>query len=263
MFEEPAQQLVAVNKCEGVYCGLVSDQAMLDNCVAYSAVDFPLVADANQVRDVQKGDLGAEEVWHCVTEHYQQFGLECLQWSFPLERVDRAVVSLLLERGFVEHRVMAMATPAPLVLPIDETLRMFPASSVEPHYTALQKEAHREFPVELAEQMVQHLLRRLGRPRLESYVAFDGKMPVGTLELLSVGPVGRIENVHVAAEHRRRGIATGMFAWIFNLCLQRSRKCVCLSVAKDNPVAQELYRKLGFQYVGDLVSYQSPKIRES
>ena len=109
MFEESAQQLVAVNKCEGVYCGLVSDQAMLDNCVAYSAADFPLVADANQVRDVQKGDLGAEEVWHCVTEHYQQFGLDCLQWSFPLERVDRAVVSLLLDRGFVEHRVMAMA----------------------------------------------------------------------------------------------------------------------------------------------------------
>ena len=263
MFKEPEQQLVAANKCEGVCCGLVSEQAMLDNCVAYSDVDFPLVADANQVRDVQRGAMEAEQVWRQVVEHFAKSGLDCLQWSFPLGRAEDSVVSFLLAHGFIERRVTAMAMQVPPGLQVDDSLRMFPAGSVEQHYIALQQEAHDRFSAEVADQMVQYLVRRLGRPRLESYVAFYGKVPVGTLELLSVGPVGRIANVYVAASHRRRGVATGMFAWMFNLCLQRSRKCVCLSVAKDQPVALELYQKLGFQQVGELISYLSPGLGES
>ncbi|MCA9024300.1 MAG: GNAT family N-acetyltransferase [Planctomycetaceae bacterium] len=57
-----------------------------------------------------------------------------------------------------------------------------------------------------------------------------------------------MEAVHVAAEHRRRGIGTMMLQWAIDEARQRDCRRVQLTTDKRRTEAHGLYQRLGFTF---------------
>jgi ribosomal protein S18 acetylase RimI-like enzyme len=96
-------------------------------------------------------------------------------------------------------------------------------------------------------------LNRLDQWRLEGstfLVAWDDRRPVGHAHLAWDGTklqVPEIQDVYVAEDARRRGVATALTHAAEAEALARGHDRISLSVGTGNFAAQALYARLGFQ----------------
>ena len=99
-------------------------------------------------------------------------------------------------------------------------------------------------------------LNRLDQWRLEGstfLVAWDDRRPVGHAHLAWDGTklqVPEIQDVYVAEDARRRGVATALTRAAEAEALARGHHRISLSVGAGNFAAQALYTRLGFQDAG-------------
>ncbi|MFG0250999.1 MAG: GNAT family N-acetyltransferase [Phycisphaeraceae bacterium JB051] len=83
-------------------------------------------------------------------------------------------------------------------------------------------------------------------------LAFDEEIPVGLMicfegfSTFVCKPLLNIHDVIVHADHRGKGIATAMFAYIEDKARQMNCCKLTLEVLSENKVAQSLYTKCGF-----------------
>ena len=124
------------------------------------------------------------------------------------------------------------------------------------HARQLAEEASARWGPEVAGQLVQTHMLRLDDPQNEGLLALRGGEPVGYASVLSVGELGRIEDVYVAEGYRRQGIGRTVMSRAIELCLRSLFKHVFLTVLPDNEAAVRLYAHLGFVAVGEYVSYR-------
>ena len=73
--------------------------------------------------------------------------------------------------------------------------------------------------------------------------------------VLTVGEIGCITELFVAQRFRRQGIARTMMSRALEICARSLFKHVFLSCEPTNTPAIALYRKLGFEKIGDFVCY--------
>ena len=74
---------------------------------------------------------------------------------------------------------------------------------------------------------------------------------VGPVGMLVVGieeaePAAWISRVFVEADHRGKGIATSLLQSALDICKEKGRPYLSLTVKNDNENAQRLYKSLGF-----------------
>ena len=90
------------------------------------------------------------------------------------------------------------------------------------------------------------------QPGAFSIPAFDGDEPVGlvncfqTLSTFKARPLINIHDVTVKASHRCQGISTRMLREVEAVARQRGCCKLTLEVLEGNRIAQQAYRKLGF-----------------
>jgi GNAT superfamily N-acetyltransferase len=91
-------------------------------------------------------------------------------------------------------------------------------------------------------------------PNEEMIVVEDAGVPVGCFQLSYLPGLmrrgmwrGQIEAVHVAAEHRNRGLGSEMMRWALERCRQRGCGMVQLTSNKKRLDAHRFYERLGFQ----------------
>jgi ribosomal protein S18 acetylase RimI-like enzyme len=89
-------------------------------------------------------------------------------------------------------------------------------------------------------------LNRLGRPTGEYLVAWEDGDPVGHAHIEWALEPPELQDVFVAAAHRRRGIATALTEAAEERVRARGGIVLALTVGADNTAAQALYRKLGY-----------------
>jgi ribosomal protein S18 acetylase RimI-like enzyme len=83
-------------------------------------------------------------------------------------------------------------------------------------------------------------------------LAFDEETPVGLMvcfegfSTFACKPLLNIHDVIVHKDHRGKGVATAMFAYIEDKARQMDCCKLTLEVLSENKVAQGLYRKCGF-----------------
>ena len=80
-------------------------------------------------------------------------------------------------------------------------------------------------------------------------VAWQGDVPVGHLHLALTDPP-ELQDVQVASDHRRRGVATALISAAENEAWVRGYRCMRVSVGIHNEPAQSLYRLCGYADVG-------------
>ncbi len=92
-------------------------------------------------------------------------------------------------------------------------------------------------------------------PTREVYVARKEGRPVGFVILVVTGAfVGYVQSIAVDPEWRGRGIGTRILAFAEERILQMSPN-VFVCVSSFNPDALRLYRRLGYEIVGELPDY--------
>ena len=83
----------------------------------------------------------------------------------------------------------------------------------------------------------------------------DGKV-AGRAGVLAVGDVGRIDQVYVAQAFRRQGVARTLMSRALEICARSLFRHVMLSMEPSNDAARGLYDEIGFQTIGQIVSYR-------
>lgn len=93
-----------------------------------------------------------------------------------------------------------------------------------------------------------------------SYLALVGDDGVvhGYGGLLAIGTEGDIQTIAVAAEARGAGHGRRLMNALLDAAADRGVREVFLEVRADNPVAQELYRSLGFLEIAVRPRYYQP-----
>lgn len=67
--------------------------------------------------------------------------------------------------------------------------------------------------------------------------------------VMSIGDTADVQTIAVAPEHEGRGLGRAMLTWMGEEARARGAEKILLEVRADNPRAQELYLKNGYQHI--------------
>jgi len=138
-----------------------------------------------------------------------------------------------------------------------DKLQVIPARASYRHAEAIARENVEELWPGL-EQLVQARIRRLDDGHFEAMLALENGRAIAGLGILTVGEIGRIENVYVSKDWRRQGIGRLMMIRALDSCARSLFKHVFLSVDPTNAPAIALYQSLGFERIGQMICWKFP-----
>ncbi|MFF0574160.1 ribosomal protein S18-alanine N-acetyltransferase [Streptosporangium saharense] len=89
------------------------------------------------------------------------------------------------------------------------------------------------------------------QPRTRHYVvAVVGEEIVGYAGLYAAGDQADVQTIAVSEGHRRSGIGGAMLTELLTEAVRRGAESVFLEVRADNPGAQAVYHRFGFERIG-------------
>ncbi|MFD5276635.1 ribosomal protein S18-alanine N-acetyltransferase [Pseudarthrobacter sp. NPDC058362] len=106
----------------------------------------------------------------------------------------------------------------------------------------------RLFPVDA--WPLQMFVDELSQPETRSYVVAEGASGiVGYAGLMCIEPIADVQTIAVVPESEGRGIGSTLLAALIAEARQRRAADVLLEVRADNPRAQQLYLRFGFEQI--------------
>lgn len=102
-------------------------------------------------------------------------------------------------------------------------------------------------------------LTKLRAPDITFWTVWDGDLLLGCGALKELSPTqGEIKSMRTPAKHRRRGAGRAVLERIIEVARERGYEWLSLETGSHPAflVAQDLYRKVGFQYSGPFGGYQ-------
>jgi [ribosomal protein S18]-alanine N-acetyltransferase len=120
--------------------------------------------------------------------------------------------------------------------------RMVPADLTEVH--ALER---RLFPVDA--WPLDMFTAELAQPVCWYWVAEQDGAIVGYAGLMCLRPVGDVQTIAVVPEHEGRGIGSALLRTLHAQARELGATEVLLEVRADNPRAQQLYRRFGYEQI--------------
>lgn len=139
---------------------------------------------------------------------------------------------------------MSPADPRPSALPGGVTLRDMTAADVP----AVHELERRLFPVDAWPlQMFHDELAQAGTRRYLVAELHGGI--VGYAGLMCIEPIADVQTIAVVPEHEGMGIGSALLTELIRESSRRHAEDVLLEVRADNPRAQQLYRRFGFEQI--------------
>ena len=245
------------HRTERVWAEQLGEAEQLDAGYAVCAPEFATLWQANRVLEAAVPPGTSPEQAVAEAEgHYAARGARCLAWQLnPSAPADRTapLVKHLLASGHAASAedVMALAAPPRLVPAGLPGVTVLPARAAFRHARELAAEIAAGDPHGTEAQ-----LRHLDDPHNDALLALRDGRAVGRVTVLAVGEVGRIDQVHVAADARRRGIGRLLVGRALEICARSIFRHVLLSVRPQSEPAVALYRSFGFREVGTVTTYR-------
>jgi len=107
---------------------------------------------------------------------------------------------------------------------------------------------HKLFPIDA--WPVQMFLDELSQPETRRYlVAETSGGIVGYAGLMCIEPIADVQTIAVVPEHEGRGIGSTLLTQLIEEARHRGAADVLLEVRADNPRAQQLYVRFGFEQI--------------
>ncbi len=235
----------------------LAEESPLDFGVAMHNAEMNRVHDANRMLDaiVPEG-VGVEEVVNEANAFFAERQTHCWSWvinpSAPPERADPladhlAALGYSRESTDILHLANAPAR-------IDEVagLTIIPARASFRHSRALAEEASMRWN---EPQLVEASMLHLDDSHVDALVALKEGAAAGQCRVLAMGEIGLIEDVFVSAPFRRQGIGRTLLSRALEICARSLFRHVLIGVAPDNAAAQSLYKRVGFQKIGECIEH--------
>lgn len=164
----------------------------------------------------------------------------------------------LLRRKFREqgNPVQRLAQLVPCESGALNGLSVIPARAAQQLYADLCVEWIRADKHEPA--MVASMSLHLDDPKFEGLLALHDGRPVAMAGLQSRGEAGRIEDVYVTPDHRRRGIGGAMVERVLDLAARAQLRDVFVVTSPFNVRARALYERIGFTPLGVYTVFVAP-----
>lgn len=221
--------------------------------------DAPQVIDANAIFDaaVPEGTDPATAIAE-VDAFYASQQTRCRAWvinpSISTERAD-TLAAALTAAGATPQVVDVMHTAQPIIpdAPAGDDLKIIPARASFTHTRRFYEQAiaHLNVP-----NFANVCMMRYDDPHYDALLALRGGEPVGHVGVLSVGEIGRVDEVYIVPALRGRGLGKLMLARAMDICLRSVFRHVMLSVEADNHPAKRIYRACGMEVIGQFTSYR-------
>ncbi len=237
-----------------------NESTTLDLGTAICSPALSKLHDANQIVMARvPARATVEACWAEVTTHFRDRGTACFKCTFSpasTESERRPLVDLLRAKGWYESPTDVLLLRRASV-EITGAHRVISARAALKQYEVFVHEAAASVEPQLGDVA----MLRLDDPRWEALVAIvDGRV-VARAGVLSMGEVGLIENVRVLDDCQGQGFGKAVMQHAIELCARSQFKHVVLGCDGRNAKAIGLYARLGFDKVGESVSWFSPATR--
>lgn len=167
---------------------------------------------------------------------------------------DATLLAAAAAHGFTPRHVTLYRWPGGILdAPAQPPVQLIPSRAAYDQLRALALvHAHEIAPDDndLQQQLVRHHVRRHDEPRLESFLARLDGSPVGSVQVLSLGPIGVVVELYVVPDARRRGIGLRLLAAAVEYARRAQFESLILDTACDNSPARSLYDRAGFVALG-------------
>lgn len=230
---------------------------------AFANADLPSVRGANHMRQVSLPDgMSAADAVREVEAHFAKCGTQCRYWAMnpaASEVSVRPLAEHLLAGGWHATKTDVMYLrhrPTGIVREV-AGLTIIPARASYRHARELAEEAARERGEAALAERAEANMTLVDDPQSEGFLALKDGRAVGRAFVVTVGEIGRVQSVYVAKEHRGRGIGRTIMSRAMEACARSTFRHVFLSADADNAAALAMYRRFGFERVGEVVKYQS------
>lgn len=223
---------------------------------AYANPGFPAVPQCHFLAEVMLEGDGSDAA-DAVDAYYGARGAWCGRWVPARGQALEPLAALLKPRGFERIESVAFGY-APRVAPQPSgRFRILSGRAMSRAFAGIVRQ--RSAPHgEVAAALAAVQLERLDDAQYEPLVALDGDQPVGMAALLHVGEIGRVCDVYVAPDARRRGVASDLVAGALRTALRWSIPMICAKAPRDDAGAAALLRRAEFEECGTIAAFVRP-----
>ncbi len=240
-----------MRRADQVYYEQICERETIACGYAYRSDRFAEVAECHFVGEVLL-ELCNDSLT-VVDTYFTRIGRECSRWVPAADQPAAAVAELLAGRGF-ERRERVVFAWNGVERERPGGLRVVGARAMRRSYTRIA-EARSAEGGGRADALTQLQLERLNDPQYDAFVALDGDEPVGMISLLQVGQIGRLCDLYVRKEHRRRSAARQLLHAALSAARRWALHPVVAAVEDRNEAGAGLLCGAGFAEAGRIVSF--------
>ena len=252
------------HRTEVEWCRQIAEETVLDCGTGFTNPQLGNVHDANQVLDASLAEgMAPADALAEVEAHYRGRGARCWKWvlnpALPSDRTE-PLGAHLANAGHTPgaYDIMYLGgQPAGVIEEVGD-LRIIPARASYRHARQLYEEASSRWQ---EPQLVEAGMLHLEDPQTDSVLALKDGVAAALVSVLTVGEIGRIEDVFVAERFRGQGIGRTMMSRALEICARSLFKHVFLSCEAGNAPAIALYTKLGFRRLAPFTAYRADQER--
>ena len=225
----------------------LAEETQFDFGLALANKDLPDVPAANCLLDVAiPAGMSPSEAIEQTNKYFAERDGRCLRWVMNPSSDGAELAAALRSNGYTIDRrhlfYLANHSQSPQR---GEPLTILPARSSFKHVRAIAEQQG------TAEAEMLHL----DDPHTDAFIALRDGKAAAYLATLTMGEVGVIENLYVAAEFRRQGIGRTMMACATELAARAQWRHVMMPVPQENAGLLELASQSGFVKIADWLAY--------
>jgi ribosomal-protein-alanine N-acetyltransferase len=239
----------------------LAEEEQLSIGSAFANPDLSRIHNANCILDAAiPQDVSLPNALAEVQSHFASRGLRCLKWvtnpSTPIDQL-QPLIETLEQTGHQKKssQIFHLNHMPTRAIPQATGLKIIPARASFRHAQQLAEEIATEWN---EPQLIQANLLHLEDPHWDALIALKDGNAVAKIGVLAIGEVGLIQEVFVSKNHRSQGIGRTMMSRALEICARSLFKHIFLSCNPANTPAISLYEKLGFQKLGESISYLAP-----
>ncbi len=248
---------MAIRTSDRPYYEQAGERHDLDFGVAYCNPRHPSLPGCNFVdevliEDVADGTAAAAQ----IEQFFAERSLKCLRWIPAIGQDPAELEPLLAPKGFVRQDRVALAVPPAVSGGKDDQVRVLAARAMRRTTREILGERYRDHG-DQADALVELHMSRMDAPEYDGFVALLDERPAGFVALHQVGEIGRVRDLYVTGEMRRRGVASAMLNSLIATARRWALRPICGAVPCDDQPARALCAKVGFEEVGVLAEFHA------
>jgi GNAT superfamily N-acetyltransferase len=239
----------------------LGEETQLSIGSAFVNADLSRISHANCIIDAAlPPDISLAQALAEAESHFTSHGVRCLRWvtnpSAPADQT-KPLIDHLEQTGHQKKssQIFYLSHMPTKAIAQVGGLKIIPARASFRHAEQLAEEIATEWN---EPQLVPANLLHLEDPHWDALIALRDGKAVAKVGVLTVGEVGLIQHLFVSREHRTQGIGRTMMSRALEICARSLFKHIFLSCNPSNAAAIALYTKLGFQKMGEYISYLAP-----